>query len=277
MELVKRTLRYFLKLFFPTENAIFISIITFVTWSGDVTKSVSSNQIASYYHIARREVWSLQGWLGFRKESVIKIWYDLNFVYIFHVKREREERLEKGVRQGDSTSPKIFTACLENVFRCLNWTSKGIPINGDRLTNLRFADDVVLFSELQKNTKAAADTEYPAYGVTGPNKGDNTSPSGDRKLAQSAQMYHYQHQKQQMIALEKAGTDRNQSASDVDSEEENEEGDYTVYECPGLAPTGEMEVKNPLFNEQPTPTSPSLKKSNYNENETLPEKESTKM
>ena len=24
--------------------------------------------------------------------------------------------------------------------------------------------------------------------------------------------------------------------SDEDSEEENEEGDYTVYECPGLAP-----------------------------------------
>lgn len=29
------------------------------------------------------------------------------------------------------------------------------------------------------------------------------SNSGDKKLAQSAQMYHYQHQKQQMIALEK--------------------------------------------------------------------------
>ncbi|KAG1675950.1 Cytochrome P450 2C29 [Nymphon striatum] len=56
-------------------------------------------------------------------------------------------RLEKGVRQGDSISPKLFTACLENVFRGLNWTSKGIPINGDRLTNLRFADDVVLLSE----------------------------------------------------------------------------------------------------------------------------------
>ncbi|KAG1656066.1 Multidrug resistance-associated protein 4 [Nymphon striatum] len=56
-------------------------------------------------------------------------------------------RLEKGVRQGDSISPKLFTACLENVFRGLNWTSKGIPIHGDRLSNLRFADDVVLFSE----------------------------------------------------------------------------------------------------------------------------------
>ncbi|KAG1653559.1 Prolow-density lipoprotein receptor-related protein 1 [Nymphon striatum] len=56
-------------------------------------------------------------------------------------------RLEKGVGQGDSISPKIFMACLENVFRCLNLTSRGIPINGHRLTNLRFTDDVVLFSE----------------------------------------------------------------------------------------------------------------------------------
>ncbi|XP_060126086.1 neural proliferation differentiation and control protein 1-like [Zootoca vivipara] len=33
------------------------------------------------------------------------------------------------------------------------------------------------------------------------------------------------------------------------SDEENEDGDFTVYECPGLAPTGEMEVKNPLFDD----------------------------
>ena len=55
---------------------------------------------------------------------------------------------------------------------------------------------------LQKNVKAASEAEYPAYGVTGPNKERVGSP-GDRKLAQSAQMYHYQHQKQQMIAMEK--------------------------------------------------------------------------
>lgn len=50
-------------------------------------------------------------------------------------------------------------------------------------------------------------------------------------------MYHYQHQKQQIIAMEnQTNGERNGSLSDVETDEENEEGDYTVYECPGLAP-----------------------------------------
>ncbi|XP_011178768.2 uncharacterized protein LOC105209838 [Zeugodacus cucurbitae] len=110
---------------------------------------------------------------------------------------------------------------------------------------------------LRRKSKAAADVEYPAYGVTGPNK--DISPSGDRKLAQSAQMYHYQHQKQQIIAMEnRQAAEGSCGMSDVESDdEENEEGDYTVYECPGLAPPmGEMEVKNPLFLDE-TPVTPS--------------------
>lgn len=106
----------------------------------------------------------------------------------------------------------------------------------------------VCWYKLHKRVKAASDVEYPAYGVTGPTKERLPSP-GDRKLAQSAQMYHYQHQKQQMIAMEKANGEMKHDASEDESEEENEEGDYTVYECPGLAPTGEMEVRNPLFTE----------------------------
>ncbi|KAJ1523671.1 hypothetical protein ONE63_001511 [Megalurothrips usitatus] len=108
---------------------------------------------------------------------------------------------------------------------------------------------------LHRNAKAAADVEYPAYGVTGPNK--DISPTGDRRLAQSAQMYHYQHQKQQILAMEnRAAGGRRGSMSEAESEDENEEGDYTVYECPGLAPTQEMEVKNPLFQDDPTPATP---------------------
>uniref|UniRef100_A0A3B4FFI1 Neural proliferation, differentiation and control, 1b n=1 Tax=Pundamilia nyererei TaxID=303518 RepID=A0A3B4FFI1_9CICH len=70
---------------------------------------------------------------------------------------------------------------------------------------------------------------------------------GDKKLAHSAQMYHYQHQKQQMLSLRKVEPKVPDSAASTD--EENEDGDFTVYECPGLAPTGEMEVKNPLFDD----------------------------
>ncbi|KAL3284799.1 hypothetical protein HHI36_018940 [Cryptolaemus montrouzieri] len=115
---------------------------------------------------------------------------------------------------------------------------------------------------LQKHVKNASDVEYPAYGVTGPNK--DVSPSNDRRLAQSAQMYHYQHQKQQIIAMEKAANgERHGSVSEADTDEENEEGDYTVYECPGLAPTGEMEVKNPMYQDDPTPAqTPQVKQGN---------------
>ena len=34
----------------------------------------------------------------------------------------------------------------------------------------------------------------------------------------------------------RANGEMKHDASDEDSDEENEEGDYTVYECPGLAP-----------------------------------------
>ena len=37
----------------------------------------------------------------------------------------------------------------------------------------------------------------------------------------------------------RAQGDLNKDGSDVDSEEENEEGDYTVFECPGLAPVSD--------------------------------------
>lgn len=106
--------------------------------------------------------------------------------------------------------------------------------------------------KIQTTNKAQSEAEYPAYGLTGPNtQVASNMTNGDRKLAQSAQMYHYQHQKQQMIAMEKRekGEVQGNAESDYDSEGENEDGDLTVYECPGLAPTGEMQVKNPLFSE----------------------------
>ena len=48
-----------------------------------------------------------------------------------HLHKEREKiRIKRGVRQGDTTSPKLFTATLESVFRRLNWENKGVKIYG---------------------------------------------------------------------------------------------------------------------------------------------------
>ncbi|KAK5870466.1 hypothetical protein PBY51_003409 [Eleginops maclovinus] len=100
---------------------------------------------------------------------------------------------------------------------------------------------------LQKGVRLTQKADRPAYRLMRAQAFDNLP--GDRKLAHSAQMYHYQHQKQQMLSLEKHRDERKIADSGASTDEENEDGDFTVYECPGLAPTGEMEVKNPLFDD----------------------------
>jgi Reverse transcriptase (RNA-dependent DNA polymerase) len=59
----------------------------------------------------------------------------------------RSFKITKGVRQGDPLSPKLFIAVLQAVFSSLNWTNKGLNVNGKKLSNLRFADDLTLISE----------------------------------------------------------------------------------------------------------------------------------
>ncbi|XP_026102292.1 neural proliferation differentiation and control protein 1-like [Carassius auratus] len=105
----------------------------------------------------------------------------------------------------------------------------------------------VCWIRVQRETRLAQKVDYPAFHAAGPN--NNHTSSGDANLAHSAQMYHYQHQKQQMLSMDKHKAEPKVSESGATSDEENEVGDFTVYECPGLAPTGEMEVKNPLFDD----------------------------
>ena len=56
-------------------------------------------------------------------------------------------RIKRGVRQGDTISHKLFTATLESIFRRLNWENKGVTIDGEFISNLRFADDILLCTE----------------------------------------------------------------------------------------------------------------------------------
>jgi len=54
--------------------------------------------------------------------------------------------IDRGVRQGDTISPKLFTAALESIFKKLEWSELGVNINGRYLNHLRFADDIVLIA-----------------------------------------------------------------------------------------------------------------------------------
>ena len=64
-------------------------------------------------------------------------------------KKSEKIPIKKGVRQGDTISPKLFTACLEEIFKKLEWENIGMKVDGEYLNNLRFADDIVLLSDCE--------------------------------------------------------------------------------------------------------------------------------
>lgn len=55
--------------------------------------------------------------------------------------------VERGARQGDPISSKLFCAVLEMVFRNLEWGDRGLSIDGVKISHLMFTDDIVVFSE----------------------------------------------------------------------------------------------------------------------------------
>lgn len=79
--------------------------------------------------------------------NIIKNIYKHSTSKIKLEKRGEEIRIERGVRQGDPLSPKLFISVLENIFRNLNWKSKGIKVCGSYLNHLRFADDIAVLAE----------------------------------------------------------------------------------------------------------------------------------
>uniref|UniRef100_A0A9L0SDG7 Neural proliferation, differentiation and control 1 n=1 Tax=Equus caballus TaxID=9796 RepID=A0A9L0SDG7_HORSE len=108
-----------------------------------------------------------------------------------------------------------------------------------------FAVAALCWCRLQRDARLTQKADYAAPPAPGSPAAPGISP-GDQRLAHSAEMYHYQHQRQQMRCLERHKEPPKELDS-ASSDEEDEDGDFTVYECPGLAPTGEMEVRNPLF------------------------------
>ena len=84
--------------------------------------------------------------------NIIKETYTEGTAQVRTEKLGRKIKIMKGVRQGDTLSLVMFTAAVEEIFMRMN-TEAGININGVRLSNLRFADDIVLFAESGEQLK----------------------------------------------------------------------------------------------------------------------------
>ena len=65
--------------------------------------------------------------------------------------------INRGVRQGDPLSLKVFTAVMEEVFKKAD-ISEGKHVDGEKITNLSFSDDVALFNENTKQTEKHLDS-----------------------------------------------------------------------------------------------------------------------
>ena len=85
--------------------------------------------------------------------EIIKSIYTNTSATIHNDKDTTEIKILKGVRQGDTISPKLFTAGLQEIFKRVEWSEDGVNVNGTKLNHLRFADDIVLIQITQTTYK----------------------------------------------------------------------------------------------------------------------------
>ena len=79
--------------------------------------------------------------------EILKDIYTDSSVTVHLHKASEKMRIKRGVRKGDTISPKLFSATLESIFRRLNLENKGVKIDGELLSDLRFADGIFLCTE----------------------------------------------------------------------------------------------------------------------------------
>ncbi|KAL3271590.1 hypothetical protein HHI36_022065 [Cryptolaemus montrouzieri] len=81
-----------------------------------------------------------------RYTNLIKNIYSSAIMHVQLWNKTNDIPIKRGVRQGDTVSPGLFIAALNEIFREMDWHKKGINIDGELLHHLRFADDIVLIS-----------------------------------------------------------------------------------------------------------------------------------
>ena len=84
--------------------------------------------------------------------NIMKITYAEGTAQVRTERLSGKIKIMKGVCQGDTLSPVMFTATVEEIFKRVN-IEAGININRVGLSNLIFADDIILFAESEEKLK----------------------------------------------------------------------------------------------------------------------------
>lgn len=87
--------------------------------------------------------------IDYRYSSAIKYIYTTSTAYvkINNNQHTNKFKIERGLRQGDALSPKLFVTLLQSVLNKIRWNNMGINIDGENLSHLCFADDIVLITD----------------------------------------------------------------------------------------------------------------------------------
>ena len=86
----------------------------------------------------------------------------------FH-KDSNKISLERGARQSDNISPKLFIACLQDaIINKIDWEEKGINIDGEHFSHLIFADDIILIATYSARTTRNACRHQQLQQTSGP-------------------------------------------------------------------------------------------------------------
>lgn len=101
---------------------------------------------------------------------ILEKMYQKNQAKIRTEKEGKTFKVGRGVKQGDPLSPKLFTSLLEHQFRKIEWKPEyGVNIDGQQLTHLRFADDIIVIANTAQTLKEMLqdiDTVSRAAGLT---------------------------------------------------------------------------------------------------------------
>jgi len=114
-------------------------------------------------------------------------------------------------------------------------------------------------NNIRKQRNEAFD-DFTRYSPAGPGRdmlrkgrafaGSPITDVGDDSLAKAAHLHHYEQTKQKIIGSDNGIMNDDHSDKSDDEADDLEEHNFSIYECPGLAMSGDIEVKNPNFEQQ---------------------------